>query len=809
MPPSPGADTQKFVMGDMVTELDEAGVRNAEDSTEQREAYNVVDDEGSPVPVLMLPSGKIKYLTQEPVGNQPMTEGRLQPAGDNYQEPVGKQSMTEGTLQPAGDNDQDPSSDSIEKNTEGLLADGQDQQTISVYHPLQQAEEENQLHDNVESNEMLRNNSSSETDSDSSSGSDSDSEVGKYFYPQIEQLEMAKQPEPGMKFQTLEDAHRFYNTYALLTGFEAKRGTNYMRKKFHLICNRSGKSRATPDLQRKRKRKSIEKTNCQAKVIVKLTKGQWEFTTVRNEHNHPLCPSASLTKFYLSHKHISTEERSFLKVLQRTRIPPNKVMKIFRRMRGSFGSIPFKKKDGTNLLCAEQHRKENSDVGRMLMYFNEKELQDPSFQCMKQTDEDNIVRSVFWTDARSRMDYEIFGDFLLFDTTYTTDRHNMLFAPIIGINNHGRTLLLGCALLHDESAETYKWMFETLLHVMEDKMPVAIMTNQDEAMAKAIGEVMPQVRHRLCKWDVLEKAQQNISAFIAESGNIKADLNSLVDNSLTEKEFEEGWDALIERYGASEDEYLQLLWQRRKNWVPVYFREDFYPFVQSHGCDEGMNLLFNDYVLSIDRIEKFIERYEEIHKNITKTDEEDRLQTGTVPSCFSLQPIEKHAADIYTRQIFLKVQRELLHSTAFNVQEVQRGAVYRLNKVFNYENPEFDRNNFEVQVESGTNAFKCQCAKFTRDGILCCHIFRLFTQFGINQMPEQYIVPRWTEKFREEKEKQYKEKCSEQMDTTMRYTNFMTKMADFGKTICSDGAKYDAFMLEVNKIQENFATAQK
>ena len=47
------------------------------------------------------------------------------------------------------------------------------------------------------------------------------------------------------------------------------------------------------------------------------------------------------------------------------------------------------------------------------------------------------------------------------------------------------------------------------------------------------------------------------------------------------------------------------------------------------------------------------------------------------------------------------------------------------------------------------------------------------------------------------------------MDTTMRYTNFMTKMADLGKTICSDGAKYDAFMLEVDKIQENFATAQK
>uniref|UniRef100_A0ACD5YQK5 Uncharacterized protein n=1 Tax=Avena sativa TaxID=4498 RepID=A0ACD5YQK5_AVESA len=765
-------------MTDMVTELDMTEAENGENCRKTRETYIVPDDEGSTLP--KVPSEK------EPVGKQSMTEERLQPAGDNYQE---------------------LSSDCIEESTEGLLAEGRDKHTNSVDHPLslQQVEEQNQLHDNVESNETLSNSTSSGTDSDSSSGSDSDSESGKYSYPKIELLETAKQPEPGMKFQTLDDAHGFYNAYALLKGFEAKRGTNYMRKKFHLICNRNGKPRATQDLIRKRKRKSIEKTNCQAKVIVKLIKGQWEFTTVRNEHNHPLCPSASLTKFFLSHKHISAEERSFLKILQRTRIPPTKVMKIFRRMRGSSGNIPFKKKDPTNSLCAEQHRKENSDVERTLMYLKELELQILGFRYTKQITGDNIVRSILWTDERSRIDYEIFGDFLSFDTTYTTEWHNMPFAPIIGRDNHGRTLFFGCALLHDENAETYKWMLQTLLHVMGGKMPVSIITNQDEALAKAIADVMPQVRHRFYKWDVIGKAQERTAAFMAERGNIKAELNNLVDNSLTETEFEEGWGALMQRYNASENDYLQLMWQTRKNWVPVYFRQDFYPFVLSHGRGEGMNLLFKDYVLPNDRIDKFIERYEEIRKKILTTADEDRLQTGTVPSCFSLQPIEKHAANIYTRQIFLKVQRELLHSTAFNMQEVQKGAVYCLNKVFNYENPEFDRNNFKVVVESGTNAFKCQCAKFTRDGILCCHIFRLFTQFGINEIPGQYIVPRWTYKFKEEKTKEYKERCLEKTDTTTRYATFMSKMADLGKKVCSDAAKYEAFMLELDKIQENFA----
>jgi hypothetical protein len=140
------------------------------------------------------------------------------------------------------------------------------------------------------------------------------------------------------------------------------------------------------------------------------------------------------------------------------------------------------------------------------------------------------------------------------------------------------------------------------------------------------------------------------------------------------------------------------------------------------------------------------------------------------------------------------------------VQEIQRDALYRLDKVFNYENPEYDRNSFEVLVEPGTNVFNCQCAKFSRDGILCCHIFRLLTQFGICEIPEKYIVPRWTDKY-DEQLKQYKEKCLEiqQSDNTMRYAMLMSKVSDIGKQICGDSAKCNMLMVELDKIQEKMA----
>ncbi|KAL5206942.1 hypothetical protein ABZP36_031377 [Zizania latifolia] len=702
--------------------------------------------------------------------------------------------------------EKDESSNGIDRTAEQPIVDQLGEQNSSMGQSLQHTEEQSRSHDSMESNEVPSDDTSSESDSDSSSGDELDKELGKYFYPSFEELENSRPPELGMKFPSLQAAHRFYNAHAFLTGFAGKRGTNYKRKKFHIECNRSGKSKSAENPKKKRKSNAIEKTRCQARVIVKLNKGEWEFTSVRNEHNHRLCPSPSLTRFFLNHKQMSTEEKSFLRVLQQSRIPPKKVLKIFRKMKVCFKNELFENKDENNILQTKQ-RRANSDVESTLNHFMELQLRNPGFLYTMPKDEDNIVRSVFWTDAKSRMDYEFFGDIILFDTTYSTDRHNMPFVPIIGINNHARPLVLGCALLKDEEAETFKWMLHTFLEVMERKMPRAVIIDQDSSMEKAIAEVMPHVRLRFCKQHVMRNAQEKIGAFMAAGGNINADLHNLVDNSLIETEFEEGWAELIGRYNASENQHLQFMWQTRKSWVPVYFREDFYPFISNNGTYS----LFKDNMLPKDTIDRFIEQYEEIQEKITKMGDEDRFQSGADLKYISMQPIEQHAAHIYTRQIFLKVQKELLHSTAFNVQEIERGTVYRLEKVFSYENPEFDRNYFEVLIEPGINAFKCQCAKFKRDGIPCCHIFRLFTQFGINEIPEQYKVPRWTKNFREDQIKQYKEKFLDKhgindSENTLRYAMVMSKAAEIGQEICHDEAKCSRFMLELGKIQEKLIT---
>jgi hypothetical protein len=57
------------------------------------------------------------------------------------------------------------------------------------------------------------------------------------------------------------------------------------------------------------------------------------------------------------------------------------------------------------------------------------------------------------------MDYGYFGDVVSLDTTYCTNGANRPLALFSGFNHHRGTIIFGSALLYDETAESFKWLF--------------------------------------------------------------------------------------------------------------------------------------------------------------------------------------------------------------------------------------------------------------------------------------------------------------------------------------------------------------
>ncbi|XP_074347572.1 protein FAR1-RELATED SEQUENCE 5-like [Apium graveolens] len=76
-------------------------------------------------------------------------------------------------------------------------------------------------------------------------------------------------------------------------------------------------------------------------------------------------------------------------------------------------------------------------------------------------------------------------------------RYAMPFVPFTGVNHHYQSVLFGFALMRDELKTTFEWVLGTWLEAVEGKTLLAIITDQDQAMAGQFN-LNYQTRHICC-----------------------------------------------------------------------------------------------------------------------------------------------------------------------------------------------------------------------------------------------------------------------------------------------------------------------
>ena len=158
------------------------------------------------------------------------------------------------------------------------------------------------------------------------------------------------------------------------------------------------------------------------------------------------------------------------------------------------------------------------------------------------------------------MNYDLYGDFVSFDTTFSTNIYGLPFAPIIGVDNHGSTVLFGLGLLKDEKIGSFKWLLSTFVEAMGGKEPKYIITDQDQAMKTAIKEALPRTRHRFCWWHIRKNMKENNATVFVQHPGMSDDLFRIVKNSLDQDEFERAWKAAIS-HKAEGNKHLNTLWE--------------------------------------------------------------------------------------------------------------------------------------------------------------------------------------------------------------------------------------------------------
>ena len=105
---------------------------------------------------------------------------------------------------------------------------------------------------------------------------------------------------------------------------------------------------------------------------------------------------------------------------------------------GGYENLTYTEKDCWNYISkARQFRLGVGDMEELGNYFSRMQRRNPNFFHLNYIDEEGRLRNVFWANARSIATYEAFGDVVSFVTTYLTNKYDMPFAPIVGLNHNG------------------------------------------------------------------------------------------------------------------------------------------------------------------------------------------------------------------------------------------------------------------------------------------------------------------------------------------------------------------------------------
>jgi hypothetical protein len=146
----------------------------------------------------------------------------------------------------------------------------------------------------------------------------------------------------------------------------------------------------------------------------------------------------------------------------------------------------------------KKERIEGRDAASVLNYMKVMTKNDPKFFFKYSVNYEGRLKILIWLDSWSQMDYDAFGDVVIFDNTYQVNRYNLPFIPSIGVNHHRGTVVFACGIISDETVGSYVWLLQAFLEVMHQKHPISVITDRDLAIAKAIEVVLPITNHRLC-----------------------------------------------------------------------------------------------------------------------------------------------------------------------------------------------------------------------------------------------------------------------------------------------------------------------
>ncbi|KAK2969629.1 hypothetical protein RJ640_002320 [Escallonia rubra] len=478
------------------------------------------------------------------------------------------------------------------------------------------------------------------------------------------------------------------------------------------------------------------------KIIYNRKKCKHHLLDFNGEHNHdlhaPIC-----VHLLRSQRNITESQAVEVDLAYDAGLTQKKAFDLFGVKSGGREHVGFLPLDKKNYLRTKRERGlQFGEVGSLLMSFKNQALQDPSFFNAFQLDNEEQITNIFWADGRMHMDYKLFGDIVTFDTTFATNKDHRPLGVFIGFNHYREQVIFGASLLYDETQSSFDWVFNTFLEARKFKKPITLFTDQDIAMGNAIRVVMPDVRHSLCTFHIMQNAIKHLGNLMKDDSCFLSDFKALMFEFEDVTQFEKEWEALLKNYKVRGNSWLERTYALKEKWARCYMKTTITLGVRSTQLSESMNAKLKKSLKSKLDIPTFFKlfamvvsekRYREVEAEYNAKEKMPRVKV----SCL---PLLKQAGKIYTPKIFelfKKQWEKSLLALVGNKQDKGRLEEYLIVSCD-------EEGEYVVTHDEENATLPCSCREFEMVGILCGHALKVLDVLGVKYIPETYILKRWT-----------------------------------------------------------------
>ncbi|KAM0824673.1 hypothetical protein ACQ4PT_070032 [Festuca glaucescens] len=268
----------------------------------------------------------------------------------------------------------------------------------------------------------------------------------------------------GMVFNDMDSVEKFYKSYAHHVGFGVRVGQHkklvddvVMWKRF--LCDRQGfklkkstnstnssqkatmTSNTSKKNSKKRKRKET-RCGCDAHIFVKRTSdNKYMIASLVEHHNHGLV-TPSKHHLIRSNRRVNEKAKQTLYSCHKASIGTSQAFR--------FEGVGCTKRDLQNYYCEFKNKINDCDAQMFVDQLGRMKELNPAFFFDYDVDENGRLLHVFWEDATARKNYNHFGDVVSFDSTYTRNHYNMIFAPFTRVNHHMQSVFFGAGFVVNE-----------------------------------------------------------------------------------------------------------------------------------------------------------------------------------------------------------------------------------------------------------------------------------------------------------------------------------------------------------------------